>query len=355
MSQASPSPIDLRSDTVTRPDKDMYAAMVQAPLGDDVFGDDPTVRRLEERAAELLGKESALFVPSGTMANSIAIAVSTRPGDEVLIESLAHSLHFEVAGPSRLWGVQLTPLAGVRGAVPVEAIRGAVRGEDIHLPRTALLILEQTSNLSGGTVLPLEYLRRAGETCREKGLKLHMDGARIFNAEVASGVPARDLAACADTVMFCLSKGLGAPAGSILCGSSDAIREGRRVRKLLGGGMRQAGVLAACGLHALEHGITRLAEDHDRARAFARAIATAGLPVTVEPPETNMVYVRLEDPGPGGHARLAEKLRGSGVLSVAIMERAVRFVFHRDVPPDGTERAARVVIDALRTPEPRGT
>jgi threonine aldolase len=342
-------PVDLRSDTVTRPDGAMYDALRAAPLGDDVLGDDPTAKRLEEKSAELLGKEAALFVPSGTMGNSIAIAVSTRPGDEVLIESSSHSLLFEVGGGSRLWGVQMLPLAGEGGVVPLQAIRDGVKPRDIHTPRSRLVILEQTSNLAGGAVLPLGYLRDVSALCRELGLGFHIDGARIFNAAVAARVPVREFAACADTVMFCLSKGLGAPMGSVLTGPAQIIEEARRVRKLLGGGMRQAGVLAACGLHALEHNVDRLADDHEHARSLADAIAESGLDgVRVDPPQTNMVYLRADGGGPELYRRIVESLRAEGVLCLAVLGRAVRFVFHKDVSAEGAGRARDAVIRVLR-------
>ncbi|MBN1442447.1 MAG: low-specificity L-threonine aldolase, partial [Planctomycetes bacterium] len=291
---AEPPPvIDLRSDTVTRPDAAMREAMARAAVGDDVLGDDPTVQALEERAARITGKEAALFVPSGTMGNSIAIAVLTRPGDEVILESQCHSFNFECGGAARLWGVQTRPIAGERGQIPLEAIEAAIRPEDdIHEPRTRLVILEQTSNVAGGCVLPLEYLRSVGALCRKRGLAFHIDGARVFNASVASGVEVAEYAAAGDTVMFCISKGLGAPVGSLLAGSRELMEEARRIRKLLGGGLRQAGVLAACGLHALERNVERLAEDHRHARELADLIAplaARGLEVT--PPETNMVYL----------------------------------------------------------------
>ncbi|HVR74048.1 MAG TPA: low-specificity L-threonine aldolase [Planctomycetota bacterium] len=342
-------PIDLRSDTVTRPDGPMYEALRAAPLGDDVLGDDPVTRRLEERAAETLGKEAALFVPSGTMGNSIAIAVSTRPGDEVLIEAQSHSLLFEAGGGARLWGVQMVPLPGEGGAVPLHAIRESIRPEDVHFARTRLLILEQTSNLAGGRILPLPYLREVRSLTRVLGLGLHLDGARIFNAQVAAGVPAREFAACADTVMFCLSKGLGAPAGSILAGPAGLLAEARRVRKLLGGGMRQAGVLAACGLHALEHNVERLAEDHENARELARAVTGAGIAgVRAEVPETNMVYVTIQGAPPDRLRRLVDALRARGVLALAVLGRSVRFVFHRDVSRAAARTAQEAVVGVLR-------
>jgi len=326
----------------------MYAALTGAPLGDDVFGDDPTVVRLETEAATLLGKEAALFVPSGTMGNSIAISLATTPGDEMVIDASAHSLNFEVAGAAHLWGVQAHPVLSDRGEVPVETIRAAVRPADIHLPRTSLVILEQTSNLGGGHILPLSYLRSVRQLCEEHGLHFHLDGARLFNAVVASGVPAKDYAACVDTVMFCISKGLGAPAGSLLCGTGDLIQRARRVRKLLGGGLRQAGVLAACGLHALEHNIERLAEDHAHARRLSEALrgaAPAGTEVDVA--ETNMVYLRFQPGESTNAADTVAALEAEGIRAVNMLGRAVRFVFHKDIAADRIdeicERAARAV------------
>jgi len=336
--------IDLRSDTVTRPDAAMYRAMTSAPLGDDVFGDDPTVKRLEERAAELLGKAAALFVPSGTMGNTIAVAVHCRPGDEVILERSSHSYNFECGGIARLWGVQAVPIEspGGDGCISLSAVRGALRITDVHLPRSRLLALEQTHNLSGGRVLPLHYLEQAAAFCRSAGLRLHLDGARIFNAAVALGRPARELAAGADSVMFCVSKGLGAPVGSLLLGPVEFIAEARRVRKLLGGGMRQAGVLAAAGLHALEHNVERLREDHDHAAALGKAlIELPGIRVRPWPVETNMVYIELE--GSRQIEGLWDTLRLRGVLSV-MLGQSIRFVFHKDI--DGG--MAREAVEKIR-------
>jgi threonine aldolase len=341
--------IDLRSDTVTRPDAPMYEAMRRAPLGDDVFGDDPTTRRLEETAAAMLGKEAGLFVPSGTMGNQIAIAIHTQPGDEAVVEAAAHSRLFEVGGAARLWGVQLAPLEGTRGVVPLAAIRAVVRPGDIHIPRTRLLLLEQTNNLGGGCVLPLPYLQQVGTLCRELGLRFHLDGARIFNAAVAARVPVGDMATPADTVMFCLSKGLGAPAGSMLVGPKALLAEARRVRKLLGGGLRQAGILAAAGLHALEHNVDRLAEDHATAAALAALIEQADLDgVEVEPPETNMVYVRLGGAPPETYRLLVARLAELGVLAVTILGKALRLVVHKDVSRAEALQAGEILCRVVK-------
>jgi len=339
--------IDLRSDTVTRPDAAMVAALAAAPLGDDVFGDDPTVILLEERAAAILGKEAALFIPSGTMGNSIALAVHCRPGDEAVMERSSHSFNFECGGAARLWGIQVLPIEGSDGRIPLEAIQASVRPRDVHMPRTRLVVLEQTHNLSGGSVLPVGYIQDAGALCRRAGLLLHLDGARIFNAAVALGCSAAEIAAPADSVMFCISKGLGAPAGSLLCGSGDFIAEARRVRKLLGGGMRQAGILAACGLHALEHNIDRLAEDHANARALGEALAFfPGLRVRPWPVATNMVYLDLPGTRPEAPGLILEALRSQGILALRVGA-SLRFVFHKDAAGDKARRAIPEILRSL--------
>ena len=340
--------IDLRSDTVTQPDAGMRQAMQEAPLGDDVFGDDPTVNQLEAEVARLLGKESAVFVPSGTMGNTIAIAVATRPGDEMILEASAHMLNFEVAGAARLWGVQAHPIAGEGGLIPLDQLESAVRPADIHVPRTAMVVLEQTSNLSGGSILPLEYLQDVARFKEKHGLHLHIDGARLFNAAVAAGVAPREYAACADTVMFCFSKGLGAPAGSILVGPKPLIEEGRRVRKTLGGGLRQAGILAACGLYALSHNVERLRDDHARATALAAAVDAKDFPgVRVTKPETNMVYLRFEPDARISATELVAVLKVEGILAVDMLGKAVRLVFHKDVSAEAAEAVCGRVVKVL--------
>jgi threonine aldolase len=340
--------IDLRSDTVTRPSSAMLEAMRRAPLGDDVFGDDPTTSKLEERAAELTGMEAALFTPSGTMANAIAIALSTRPGDEMIVADDAHSFQFECGGAARLWGVQSRALPAPRGQIPLAAIESAIRPLDIHLPVSKLVVLEQTSNLAGGVVLPFDYVQAVSNLCRSRGMRLHIDGARIFNAAVASGVPVATWAGLADTLMFCASKGLGAPAGSILVGSADGIREARRTRKLLGGGLRQAGILAAAALYALEHHVVDLVRDHARAADFARSLAELGdSALDVPVPETNMVYVRWTGGKAADYRALVDRIRADGVLAIALFDRGIRFVFHRDIDDAAARRAAAIVREAL--------
>ncbi len=342
--QSNTELIDLRSDTVTRPDGAMFEAMCKAPLGDDVFGDDPTTTELEELAAERLGKAAAVFVPSGTMGNSIAVGVHCDPGDEVILESLCHTYNFECGGSARLWGVQAVSIAGRRGMIPLERIASSIRPADVHMPRTKLVILEQTSNIAGGCILPLDYLESVSSLCRENGLLLHIDGARIFNASVGSGVEVSTYAACADTVMFCLSKGLGAPAGSMLVGPEATIAEARRLRKLLGGGLRQAGILAACGIHALKHNVDRLDEDHRHARELARKLQGLGLVgLRVSSPDTNMVFLEWEGEEPGRYAEFSDLLRSDGLLVVGLSGRGIRIVFHKDADETASQRAGEIL------------
>jgi threonine aldolase len=326
---------DFRSDTVTRPGAAMRAAMAAAEVGDDVFGDDPTVIRLEAEGARFLGKEAALFFPTGTMANQCALRVHTRPGDEVILHEGSHAYRFEQGGMAALHGLQAVPLPGPGGRLRVEDLLQAIRGEDQHLPRSRVLLLENTHNLAGGTVLdPAATLALAG-AARSRGLLVHLDGARLANAAVALGVAPAFLAGPADSVTLCLSKGLGAPAGTLLAGDATFIALARRARKLLGGGMRQVGVLAAAGLIALEEGPLALASDHERARRLARALAV--LPgLRVQEPETNIVVVELE----GSQAGFLDALRADGVLAVPFGPGRIRFTTHRDLDDGDVERAA---------------
>jgi len=340
---------DLRSDTVTRPDAPMLEAMCSAPLGDDVFGDDPTVIELEALAAELFGKEAAVFVPSGTMGNSIAVGVHCDPGDEVIFEALCHTYNFECGGAARLWGVQAVSIAGDRGQIPLEKISASIRADDVHMPRTRLVILEQTSNIAGGCILPFDYIESVSSLCREKGLAFHIDGARIFNASAGSGIEVARYAALADTVMFCLSKGLGAPAGSVLVGSTETVAEARRLRKLLGGGLRQVGVLAACGLYALNHNIERLSDDHRRAGELAGRLEELDIKrLQVSPPDTNMVFLAWEGEDPGRYAEFSQALRADGLMVVAIPNRGIRIVFHKDVDEEAAQQAGEILTRHLR-------
>ncbi len=341
--------IDLRSDTVTLPTPAMRAAMAAAEVGDDVYGEDPTVRRLEERAAELLGTEAALFVPSGTMGNQVAIACHTYPGQEVIVEASSHIYNVELGTMARFSGVQPRVLVGDRGVFTAPQVALAIRPDLYYLSPTGLVCLENTHNAAGGRIWPLDGAREVLALAHARGIPVHLDGARIFNAAVALGVPAGELAAGFDSVMFCLSKGLGCPVGSVLCGSRAFIAEGRRVRKALGGGMRQAGILAAAGLYALEHHVDRLAEDHLHARLLAEGLAQVpGL--SVVPPETNIVLFRIER-GPDA-AELCERLRARGVLAspagAGTSPREIRMVTHLGISRPDVERTVDLVGEELR-------
>ena len=335
---------DFRSDTVTRPDAAQRAAMAAAVVGDDVFGDDPTVQQLEERGAQLLGKEAALFFPSGTMANQAALRTHTRPGDEVLLHEGCHVYRFEQGGLAALHGVQAVPLPGPGGQVPLERFAEALRPDDVHQARSRVVVLESTHNLSGGRVLPLEHLDAVGEFARARGLAVHLDGARLANAAVALGLPLARLTRGVDSVTLCLSKGIGAPVGTLLAGSREFVAGARRARKLLGGGMRQVGVLAAPALVALDGLEERLRRDHRLARDLARGLGTVpGL--RVETPETNIVIAEYRvGTGPEWIAGLLRH----GVAVVPFGPGRLRFVTHRDVTDEdvGTAIAAATIVGA---------
>jgi threonine aldolase len=337
--------IDLRSDTVTRPTPEMRRAMFEAPLGDDVFGEDPTVNRLEEYVAELLGKEAALYAPSGTMTNQLGVFVNTGRGEEVLLHEGAHVFVYEAGAPALLSGVQVRTLPGEGGVVSPETLRGAVRPEDVHFPRSRLLCLENTHNTAGGRVFPLEAFAAVAAEARELGLKVHLDGARLFNAQAATGTLAREWCEHADTVSVCSSKGLGAPVGSLLAGDAQTIGEARRARKAFGGGMRQAGVIAAGSLYAFEHHVGRLAEDHERAKKLAAGLREAGY--KVETPETNIVLVEV-----GEVDRFLGALAREGVLATPMTATSVRFCTHLDVGDEeveaAIEAASRITTDTLQ-------
>ena len=307
--------IDLRSDTVTQPTEAMRAAMARAEVGDDVYGEDPTVNRLQAMAADMLGKEAGLFVPSGTMGNLAAILAHCGRGDEVILGNQAHTFLYEAGGISALGGVHSCQLVNqADGTLRLEDIQAAIRPDDPHHPVTRLIALENTHNRCGGVAITGEYTRRVSELTHQKGLLLHMDGARIFNAAVGLGVPVRQLTDPVDSITFCLSKGLCAPVGSVICGSHEFISRAHRIRKLLGGGMRQAGILAAAGIIALESMVDRLAEDHARARRLAQGLSTIpGLLLEPGTPFTNMIFARLDDSVPLTPKEVATKLAEHGV------------------------------------------
>jgi len=344
-----PDVIDLRSDTVTLPTPEMYAAMASAPLGDDVFGDDPTVKRLEELAAERMGKEAALFVTSGTQGNLTALLSHTRPGQEIILEENCHIYWYEAGGLACVAGLLPRPLKGQRGALDPAEVAAAFRpSDDPHQPLTGLVCLENTHNRAGGTVITPAQTAAVAEVAHARGVPVHLDGARIFNAAVALGVDVRELTRPVDSVTFCLSKGLACPVGSVLCGSAEFIRTARRKRKLLGGGLRQAGVLAACGIEALERMVDRLAEDHANARRLAEALASVpGLQVDLTTVETNMVYFEL--PGPTAPALVAA-LRGEGVLTHATAPNRIRLVTHYGITAADCDRAAAIIARLVAQP-----
>ncbi len=338
---------DLRSDTVTQPSPLMKRAMMGAPLGDDVLGDDPTVQALEARIAQIMGKEAGLFFPSGTQANETAIAVHTRPGDEILVERRAHIANYESGGPAALSGVTVHIVETRDGVLRPERLAPKIRPHDVHFARTRLVCFENTHNGHGGRVFPIEEMETAAAWAREEGLRIHLDGARLFNAVVASGVPAPRWGACADTVSLCLSKGLGAPVGTCLVGDRETITAARWVRKRLGGGMRQVGILAAAGLYALEHNIERLAEDHALARAIAEGLAALdGVEVDLDSVQTNIVLIQVTAPGVRPD-ELVQALEERGVRMLQTGADQLRAVTHLDVGPGAAEEVPRRFAEAL--------
>ncbi len=336
--------IDLRSDTVTRPTDGMRRAMAGAEVGDDVFGEDPTVTRLEELAAERLGFEAGLFVPTGTMGNQVALQLHAARGTDVIVEADCHIYRYELGAMAAWAGVLPRVLTGPRGRLEVEQVSSAIAPDTDYLAPTTCLVLENTHNHAGGVCVDLEHQRKLIQVARRHGVKVHLDGARIFNAAAALSATAADVAAGFDSVMFCLSKGLGAPVGSMLVGPADWIVQARVVRKRMGGGMRQVGILAAAGLYALEHHVERLPEDHRRAARLAEVIGEIDAfvldPSTVQ---TNMVTVGLRRPEEQGE--VLERLESAGVLAIAMGPEIIRFVTHLDIDDVALEHA----VAALRT------
>lgn len=336
--------IDLRSDTVTKPTPAMRAAMAAAEVGDDVYGEDPTVNRLEARAAEISGREAALFLPSGTMGNQTAIRLHTQHGQEVICDARSHIVEWEMAMASAFSGCQLRTIPTERGVMTWAEIEPHITGKHYHRAQTGLIALENTHNMAGGAVTPLPVMEEIWAGAKERGVRLHLDGARIFNASVALRMDVKELTRGFDTVMFCLSKGLGAPVGSVLVGSAEAMDYARRIRKGLGGGMRQAGILAAAGLIALEEGPQRLHEDHANARLLAHALAQSpGIDLDAESVQTNIVIFRIR------RRNSAEEFVGAlkkrGVLAGSVGRDKVRFVTHRDVSRAACEEAGRIAVE----------
>ncbi|MDX2032867.1 MAG: GntG family PLP-dependent aldolase [Blastocatellia bacterium] len=344
--------IDLRSDTVTKPTPAMRRAMADAEVGDDVYGEDPTVNRLQEHAAELFGKEAALFVPTGTMGNQICVRLHTRPGTEVVLEERSHIYNYEMGAAAVLSGVTLRPVRGADGGrLDWERVRGAIRhSAPYYVTSTSLVALENSHNMAGGSVLSLRTMAEICDGAHALGLPVHLDGARVFNAAQALGATVAEIAAPFDSVMFCLSKGLGAPAGSMIVGRKEFIREAVSVRKLLGGGMRQVGILAAAGRVALDESPNALIEDHANARRLAEGLA--GMPGIAIDPEQVQTNIAIFDIGVTGlsTARFTEELRARGVLANGISPREMRMVTHYDVNRDEIERTLEIVQETLGKP-----
>lgn len=341
--------IDLRSDTVTKPTPEMREAMAEAEVGDDVYRDDPTVNRLEELAAEMLGKEASLFVPSGTMGNLLALLVYCQRGDEVIVGNSSHIYLNEAGGMAALGGIQACPIQNQPdGTLALDDIRASIRTEDVHHPITRLICIENTQNICGGVPLTPDYTRQVGEIARQNNLALHIDGARIFNAAAAQTINVKELVEPADSVMFCLSKGLAAPVGSMLVGSTKFIARARHLRKMLGGGMRQVGVLAAAGVISLERMTKRLNEDHARAKKLAEGLRRVdGLVVDRNSPYTNMVYLNLsENVSTSAHV-ITQKMKDLGVLVDPENSRRFRLVTHYWIDDSAVEKTVAAFQQAL--------
>lgn len=341
--------VDLRSDTVTKPTPEMREAMAEAEVGDDVYRDDPTVNRLEELAADMLGKEASLFVPSGTMGNLLALLVHCQRGDEVIVGTQSHIYLNEAGGMAALGGIQPCPVQNQPdGTLAMRDILASIRSEDVHHPITRLICLENTQNICGGVPLTAEYTRQVGELARRNNLLLHIDGARIFNAAVAQNLSVSELVEPADSVMFCLSKGLAAPIGSMLVGTQKFIARARHLRKMLGGGMRQVGVLAAAGIISLEKMTKRLGEDHARARKLADGLRQIdGLAVDPDSPYTNMVYLNLSQDARAEAQQITEKMREYGVLVDPENARRFRLVTHYSIDDSAVEKTVSAFQKAL--------
>ena len=335
--------IDLRSDTVTRPSEGMRQAMYDADVGDDVYGEDPSVNRLQERIADRLGTEAALFVPSGTMANQICLHVLAAPGDEVILERGAHIFNYETGAAGLLSGLQLHPVTGENGLLKPQQIEAAVRPEADVAPHTSVVSVENTANKAGGVVYPLDRIQEIASTARSHDLKLHLDGARLWNASEAHDVPEKTYAEPFDLTWVALSKGLGAPVGSVIAGPAPLIRQARRTRKQFGGGMRQAGILAAAGLYALDHHRPTIAEDHRKARRLAEALdAAPAFEVDLDTVQTNIIIFHAKD---RTAASVVDDLKAEGVLLTPFGPSTLRATTHRDVSMDDIETAAAVIRD----------
>lgn len=340
--------IDLRSDTVTKPTAAMREAMARAEVGDDVLGDEPTVLRLQEKSANLLGKDDAVYVPSGTMANLCAICSQTHHGDEIIAHNESHFYFYETGGFAAVAGCSVRFVAGKRGLFGPEVIEPNIRPTQIHFPRTRLLVIENTHNRGGGSIWPVAQVKAVADRAHELGLRVHMDGARLLNACVATGLDPREYTQHVDSVSMCFSKGLGAPVGSILAGDQEMIQKAHRFRKMLGGTMRQSGVIAAAAIYALDHHVKRLAEDHANAKRFAEAISKApGVSIDLKEVETNMAFFDI-DAQWGNGKKFARVLEREGVRMFATGPQRLRAVFHLEISAEQAVRAAETVVRVLQ-------
>lgn len=333
--------IDFRSDTVTKPGKEMKEAMMQAPVGDDVYGEDPSVNELENLGANMFGLEAALFCPSGTMTNQIAIKCHTQPGDEVICDASAHIYQYEGGGIAFNSGASVRLLQGDRGRLSAEQVLEAINPDDVHKAKTSLVSLENTSNRGGGSCYEMEEIKKIRAICDEHHLKFHLDGARLFNALVAKGQTPEQFGEAFHSISICLSKSLGCPVGSLLLGNADFIKKARRVRKVFGGGMRQAGYLAAAGIYALQHNIDRLAEDHQHAKAIATALEKKDFVNQVMPVETNIIIFSVKPPHTA--PSLVQQLKEHGILWHAFSPTSVRLVLHLDITPEMVEQTISTI------------
>ncbi|HWQ81936.1 MAG TPA: low-specificity L-threonine aldolase [Ignavibacteria bacterium] len=332
--------IDLRSDTVTKPSRAMREAILNAEVGDDVFGEDPTVNRLQNKCAELSGKEKALFVPTGCMGNQLAVKSHTIQGDEVICEAEAHIFNYETSAPAIISNVQMVTIPGRNGVMRIEDIQKRVRTKEYYFPVTRLICLENTHNRGGGAVLPIDNIKEISKFARDNGIKVHMDGARIFNAYVETGITLKEYASYCDSISFCFSKGLGAPAGSILCGDTDFIARAHKWRKILGGGMRQSGILAAAALYALDNNVNRLKEDNDKAKFFAKEISSiSDVIIDLDSVHTNMVLFEINGMQRSDFLSLMKR---KCLLFSAGTTTSVRAVFHMDVSMDEVVDAVKI-------------
>lgn len=333
--------IDLRSDTVTKPSPEMRQAIATAEVGDDVFGDDPTVNRLQAMVAELFGREASLYVPSGSMGNQISLYTISNQGDEIICDEGSHIFNYEVATAAAFSGLLFHVIRGKQGIFTAEEVAPLIRGEELHSPRTRIVEIENTHNRAGGTVFPLENIKQLRRLADQRGLVMHLDGARIWNAHIATGIALAEYAKYFDSISVCLSKGLGAPVGSVVIGDRSFIKEARRTRKMFGGGMRQVGILAAAGIYALEHNLARLQEDHDHAHILAENLAKLpGIEIDLDTVQTNILIFDVAKSGMNA-AEAVVKFKEHGVLALAISPTRIRMVTHLDVSGDQIETALK--------------